>query len=445
MKTAAVKSFRNIALILPVALAAEPGLARADQVRLSAELATPSVLAGQRHTAYLKIGLTGFEDARSTGRAPANLAIVLDRSSSMSGEKLEKAKEAALMVLDRLDDRDIVSIITYDSSVEVLVPATKVADRASIAQRIRALDARGMTALFAGVAKGSQELRKFADKNRVSRIILLSDGQANVGPSSPNELGELGHALAKEGVSVTTIGLGLGYNEDLMAQLARRSDGNHAFAEQAVELAKIFDSELGDVLSVIAQEVTVKVRFTGGARPIRSLNRDAEIRGETAILSLNQLYARQEKHFLLEVEIPEGNAGALKDVAEVSLSYANLITKETDRATSKVAVQYTKALADVERATKRDVMVAVVEAVANEKNRLAVTLRDEGKLEEAQKVLLENSAYLKDNANRLNAPKLKEFGDTNEDNAKNVYGPSWIGTRKSMRKTQHSVDSQQSY
>lgn len=84
--------------------------------------------------------------------------------------------------------------------------------------------AGGGTALYAGVAQGASELREFLDPHRVNRIILLSDGQANKGPSSPSELGNLGAALISEGISVTTIGIGLGYNEDLMTQLAPRSD-----------------------------------------------------------------------------------------------------------------------------------------------------------------------------------------------------------------------------
>src|SRR5690606_35247421 len=111
---------------------------------------------------------------------------------------------------------------------------------------------------------------------------LLSDGQANVGPSSPNELGRLGEASGKRGISITTIGLGLGYNEDLMAQLAMRSDGNHGFAETGDELIAMFNHELGDVLSVIGQDVDIEIEFDKGVRPLRGLNRDIEIRGNKA-------------------------------------------------------------------------------------------------------------------------------------------------------------------
>src|SRR5207244_2362433 len=110
--------------------------------------------------------------------------------------------------LDRLTQDDVVSIIAYDGAVQVLVSATKLSDRDLVRARIRAIAPGGATALFAGVSRGIEEVRKFKAPGRVNRVILLSDGQANVGPSSPNELGRLGAACAKESISVTTIGLG---------------------------------------------------------------------------------------------------------------------------------------------------------------------------------------------------------------------------------------------
>lgn len=418
--------------------------ASANEVTLSAELATPVVLAGDPRTAFLKVDLTGA-DLPGSARAPVNLAIVLDRSSSMAGEKIVKAKEAALLVLERLDDRDVISVVTYDSTVEVLVPATAAANRELIAAKIRALEVRGSTALFAGVSRGLAEVRKFLSRDRVNRIILLSDGQANVGPSSPNELGALGASCAKQGVSVTTIGLGLGYNEDLMAKLAQKSDGNHAFAADAAELVKIFDAELGDVLSVVAQEVSVKLRFTNDARPIRVLNREAEINGDRVFLSLNQLYRRQHKYFLLEVSLPAGAPSLSRPIAEVETSYANLITGVTDRKGTTVSVRYSSSAAEVARATRSPVMIDAIGAIANEKNRIAVTLRDEGKLQQAKQVLLDNATFLNENAARYNAPSLSTQGVKNKEDAENLDDAQWNYRRKVMRKTQHELETQQSY
>jgi Ca-activated chloride channel family protein len=374
-----------------------------------------------------------------------NISVVLDRSSSMSGDKIARAREAALMVLDRLGPADTFSLIAYGSTVEVLVPATTVRDKDAIADRIRKVEPSGMTALFAGVSKGLAEVQRFLDRERVNRIILLSDGQANVGPSSPNELGALGASCAKRGVAVTTIGLGLGYNEDLMAQLAMKSDGNHAFVEHPEQLATIFDSELGTVLSVVAQEVTIKLHLANGAKVVRSINRPAQIHGHTAILSLNQLYQRQEKYLLLELEIPAGQAGTPQQLGQVEVSYANIYSGKLGRAVRPIEVRYTGKPGDVERATDSTVMVAAVEAIATDNNRLALQLRDQGKVEDARRVLIQNSAYLRDNAEKLNAPKLHRYGDANETDAKNLDDDRWNRQRKVMRKTQYEFDSQQMY
>ena len=276
------------------------------------------------------------------------MAIVLDKSGSMQGDKIAKAKEAAIAAIGRLGSDDIVAVVTYDSTVQVIVPATKLSDKQSVIEQIRRIEAGGSTALFAGVSKGADELRKFLDKNRVNRVILLSDGLANVGPQSPSELGALGASLMKEGISVSTMGLGMDYNEDLMTKLARNSGGNHVFIEQAENLVRVFNHEFNDVLSVVAQEVAIEIRVAAGVRPVRVLNVDAEINGQQVITQMSQLYSEQEKYVMLEVEVPATQAGKSREVAEVRISYANMQTKTTDRLTSAVNANFTASLAEVE-------------------------------------------------------------------------------------------------
>lgn len=416
----------------------------AAPVTLDVSLGKPVMLADRPQTAYMKVGLTGGKMGKQ-GRTPVNLAIVLDRSGSMSGAKIQKAREAALMVVNRLSSNDIISIITYDSGVDVLVPATKLTDKEPLRRKIRSIRPRGSTALFAGVSKGIQEVRKFLDKNRVNRVVLLSDGQANIGPSSPNALGRLGAACRKEGIAITTIGLGLGYNEDLMTQLAQRSDGNHGFAESAAELTKMFDYELGDVLSVVAQEVSIKLRFEEGVRPLRVLNRDGEIHGKEAFLSLNQLYANQEKYFLLEVSVAPGRAGSSRTFAKVDLSYADMRSGGTQRLHGAVGATFSASSAEVAKAENTSVMVAAVEAVAVAQNRSAVALRDQGQTDKAKEMLLMNRDYLKRNATRYGSSRLNNYSKDNDEDARNLAPRAWRKRRKSMRKTQDMLERQLSY
>lgn len=412
---------------------------------LDVALGQPLIVAGQKDKVYLKVGLTGLALEDASDRPPVNVAIVLDKSGSMSGQKLYQAKQAARLAVDRLAPSDIVSIVAYDSTVRVVVPATKAMDKRSIHAGIDRLVASGNTALFAGVSKGADELRKFFDRNRVNRVVLLSDGLANVGPSSASELARLGTSLMREGMSVTTLGLGLDYNEDLMAQLARSADGNHAFIERASDLARFFELEFGTVLKVVGRDATLTIDCAPGVRPVRLLGRDGDIVGQQVVVRLNQLYAGEEKFALLEIEVPAGELGGRMPVARVEASYGNLVTQTTDTLQGAVDIGFVADTAQADRARNQEVMVKAIELVANERNRMALLLNDQGKTREAQQVLRDNAAWLDGNFQRYKAPSLKRLEKANNEDASNLEGESYRRQRKKMRKRQIEFDMQQMY
>lgn len=418
----------------------------AQEVTLTASLETPVLLAGQPHRTFLKIGVQGFEWTRNGDRAPLNVALVLDRSGSMEGEKLERAKEAARYAVGLLGNRDILSLVTYESEVQVLLPATRIGDRRRILQLIDTIETDGSTALFAGVTQGARELRKFLSREQVNRVILLSDGLANVGPSRPGELAELGSSLRREGISVSTIGLGLDFNEDLMTRLAQSSDGNHAFVQEPRDLVRIFDFEFKDALSVVARDVEVRIQCAPGIRPLRLLNREGEIRGQTITLSLNQVYSLQEKYFLVEVEVPSLRPGSSQPVAEVETGYFNLRTGRTASRTATAQVTGTTNLQDQLRSRNKD----VAEAVALQKNveagEEAIRLRDAGQIQAAKEVLTQAAADLKKVAVEIDSEVLAESSAAVEEDAVKLEDEAqWNAQRKSMRALQYSTETQQSY
>jgi Ca-activated chloride channel family protein len=428
------------AILLIAFCSLSSGQVFAEQVQLNVSMAQPVLHAGKKTTTYLKVGLTGFVMENSRERTPVNVTLVLDRSGSMEGDKLKHAKEAAISAIDRLSANDIVSIVAFDSVVEVLVPATKLTDKRAVHAAIEKIKSAGSTALFAGVSKGAEEIRKFHDRNRVNRVILLTDGQANVGPSSPSELGALGASLRKEGISVTTLGLGLDYNEDLMVMLSGKSDGNHAFIRNPNDLKRIFDGEFGDVLSVVAQEVSIQVQCAEGIRPIRSLGRDVEINGQKIHAQLNQIYSRQEKYILLEVEVPAGDEGQTREVATVNVSYSNMATKTVDKLSSTVSVAFTKSADVVEKSENKKTMVDAILQVANENNKMATLLRDQGKIEEAKKAFEGNGAYISGNNIKYNDTQLKAAEDSNGDAAMNaVLDENWNDQRKLNKTEQNAI------
>ncbi|MBN2308903.1 MAG: VWA domain-containing protein [Candidatus Hydrogenedentes bacterium] len=426
-----------------VAIAVLAALSAAgEQVRLDVAMGSSRMLAGEKQTAYLRVAMTGFELEDEGERPPVNVAIVIDRSGSMTGEKIEHAKDAAILALDRLSSRDIVSVVAYCSTVEVLVPATRLTERESVYAAIRRLEAAGSTALFGGVSKGAAEVRKFLERERVNRVILLSDGLANRGPSSPEDLAELGTSLGRDGIAVTTIGLGLDYNEDLMTALARESDGNHMFAEEAGDLGRAFQREFGDVLAVVAQDVDVTIECAEGIRPVRVLGRKADIAGQRVRTALNQLYSGQTKYVILEVEVPAGELGAEQRVAQAAVAYMNVVTNRKDALRRAVAVRFTDSRADVEASINNAVMASVAQQLGAETNRWAMKLRDEGNVAEARRVLFDNAEFLHESAAQLGAAWLDNDADANRLDAGNLDGEAWGRQRKVMQFNQFQIENQ---
>ena len=428
---------RLCAVAILAAMLAWPGSTAASAVKFDFQTSHPVIEAGAKQTLYLKIGLVGTEPERKTARPPINVAIVLDKSGSMqTGNKIQQAREAAIQALDSLGPQDIVSIITYDSTVQVLVPATKLSNREQIVQTIRSIQPDGSTALFAGVSKGADELRKFAEKESISRLILLSDGLANVGPSAPGDLGEMGGSLRKEGISVSTIGLGLDYSEDLMTQLAARSDGNHYFVENATDLARIYEKELGRVQSVVAKGARIDIECAEGVRPVRVLGREAEISGGHVWLDLNQLYAGIERDVLLEVEVPAGAVGKELKLADASVSYFDLSAEKQEKQTASVASNYSDSKDLVRKSINTKVMVPALELIGVENNERAMKLRDEGNVEGALRVLRTNQKVLSNDATVYASPELDKAAKQNEVDSQNLDEESYKRQRKAMQQNQ---------
>lgn len=412
-------------------------------IELTAELDRPVILAGEKQTVYLRIGIKGCPAEIVRQRAPVNVAIVIDKSGSMSGDKIEKAKEAAILALYRLNSDDIVSVVLYDSEVEVLVPAAKLKDREAVISKIRRVQAGGSTALYAGVQTGAGQLREYLSKRYVNRIILLSDGLANVGPDRPEDLARLGDNLIDEGISVTTIGLGRGYNEDLMSRLAYKSDGGHYFAHDADELAGVFDQEFGRALSVVAQKIIIEITCPEGMRPIRLLGREGVIKDRKITLDMNHIYSDHEKYVLLEAETPAFDREIAQRLADVNIRYVDMQDQSEQNLIVPVLATVTRSRDTYETALNKRVRADVVEQIAIENNEKALVLRDEGQVEQAQKILYDNSSYLRENAAGLGSDKLDAYAQENFRDAETVQSDeNWNVQRKGMRESQNERKTQ---
>lgn len=323
-----------------------------------------------------------------------NIALVIDRSGSMQGPRIEAARKAAMAAVDRLSPRDIVSVVSYDDRVEVEVPATRATNLSSIKQKIAQLTPRGSTAIWAGMQAGATEVRKFKSREYVNRIILLSDGLANQGPSQPSDFARLGRDLGGEGITVSTIGLGLGYNEDLMAQLAQNADGSHAFVQEPADLAGFLNREFDDVAGIVAQDIEIRIRVTPGLKPIRSLGRDAEMDASAMTFKVKQVVGGTDSVLLAEIEVPAAFAKDGAEVARVEVAYRDGEGLDKRIETQSVLAKFGDASAS-EKALNETVMRDVGTLHSRAVRQEAVKLRDAGKRDEAEKKFKENAEYVK--------------------------------------------------
>jgi Ca-activated chloride channel homolog len=222
--------------------------------------AAPSPFTKGRH--ILRVGVASKAKSVSE-RKPMNLVFLVDTSGSMSSpDKLGLAQKALHILVDNLKDGDTVALTTYAGSSEVILPATGIEHREQILGAIDSLGAGGSTAMASGIDLAYREAAKNVRPGAVSRVVVLSDGDANVGPSSHDQILQLIMEHAHEGISLSTIGFGMGnYKDETMEQLADKGDGNNFYIDSIDQARRVFQEQLGATLEVVAKDVKLQVEF----------------------------------------------------------------------------------------------------------------------------------------------------------------------------------------
>ncbi len=386
-------------------------------VTLKVEAEKSVLPAGSMQEAMVRIAVSAAPVEKTSNTPKVNLSIAFDNSGSMHGQnKIQNARLAARNAVDLLADGDLFSLVLYNSSAKVLIPATSInaSSRAEIKRTIDQIATMGNTALFAGVSLSADELRRNIDKpGWVNRLILLSDGQANVGPSSASELGRLGAALVKEGISVSTVGVGTDYNEDLMTSLAQNSDGNFYFVENSSQLSLILEKELGSALSVAAQGIKIKITCPPGIKPRGIVGHQCKIENQTIEMKFNQLYSGHDKVLILQLEVPAQPAGNSTPLANVKLEYELTDSQKITAVDRSVTVAFTTdqavAAASLNKAVSADVAIQQSNVLREEAIKEADAGNYKGgvqKLERAQSILASNAEITDSPAVRQNADDM---------------------------------------
>ena len=202
----------------------------------------------------------------TTVRKTVNLALVIDRSGSMSGQPLDEAKRCAAMIVDQLTPNDYVSIVAYDDEVEIVWPSMRVENAAAVKNAILGISTRGSTALFDGWAAGAEQVALNVANAAIPRVMLLSDGCANKGLTDPDAIASRCAQMAAKGVGTSTYGLGSNFNEHLMFAMARSGGGNAYYGQTAADLMGPFQEEFDLLQALYARSVTLRLSSGPGVQ-----------------------------------------------------------------------------------------------------------------------------------------------------------------------------------
>lgn len=293
-------------------------------MHLSAHLDLDVVAHDAEDRLSVLVELTAPELRTDVARPPSTLVVVLDRSGSMAGDRIEGAKTALLSLVDRLDPRDRFGLVTFDHHVDIIVPAAPLTDKPTVKQAIGCVQDGGSTDLSAGYFRGLQEARRVGGDTGAT-VLLISDGHANAGICDPGQLGDVARKAHADGITTTTLGFGLGYDERLMSAIAAGGAGNELFAESADVAVQHITGEVDGLLSLAAQAGSLLLRMSPYVRAVRVINELPPVAVSDGILvELGSFYSGEVRKLVLTFDVPGIPALGLAEIASLEFTYIAL-------------------------------------------------------------------------------------------------------------------------
>lgn len=286
------------------------------------------------------LDLEAPDAAEEKDRPSHTVVVVLDRSGSMGGGRLDAAQRALIDLVGRLDGRDSFGLVVFDDATQVVVPAQPMADlnRDAVRDRIRQIAPGGATDLSSGYLRGLQEARRAAGDTGAT-LVLLSDGHANRGVVDPEKLRGVAAGARSESVTTSTIGIGLGYDEALLAEIATGGSGNHSFAEESDSAAAALAAEVDGLLSKTVQAASVKILPGTDVKAVKLYNDlPAQPLADGLMVELGDFYAGEKRRLLVSFDMPGLAALGLVEIARLEFTYVQLPGLEQHTVTVPIAV-----------------------------------------------------------------------------------------------------------
>ncbi len=377
--------------------------ADAAGLELRARLESSHLLLGN-HEAHVAVLIDAPVIAGAEKRPPVNLAVVIDRSGSMAGEKLAHARQAAQHLVEQLRSGDRFAVVVYGSDVQVVFPSSP-ADEATKAAAVRAIDGimdEGGTNLSGGLTVGLQQIVDQAKAQAVSRIVLISDGLANEGIVDRNDLAEMAREIAQRGISITTVGVGLDFDERTMTRIAESGRGNYYFVESAAMLSELFATELDKMGATTGSEVRLSIAPNAGVQILEAYGYPMQLEGGRAIIPISDLHSGEQRKVVLRIAVDAKKVGGI-DLGTIDLAFRPTGTHELARATVKWTAEVTDDMQIVLESRDREAVRHIERALTAKAIDDATQMYENGQQAAAMRLL--------DKRRRGNAKIAEEMGD----------------------------------
>jgi len=272
----------------------------------------------------------------STGsaRTPINLCLVIDRSGSMEGPPLEYAKQACAYVVDMMTPNDVLSIVTFEEVVEVLMPPQRVTNKDMIKQGIQQIVPGNTTNLHDGISLGLQQVMANLDPGRVTRLMVLSDGDPTAGIKDFNTLVNLAGGIRERSISATFLGFGPDYNEELLHAMAKRAGGNYYYIPNPQMIPEVFRTEMEKLLTVVARNISIDVKSA------RWVSLRSPVIGTSGTVQLPDLERGTSLQQVFDMEFANHPLGWYR-VATGKLTYEDLINGQNATIDLDFVIEFT--------------------------------------------------------------------------------------------------------
>jgi len=302
--------------------------------------------------------------AQSTGlgsRMPLNLCLILDRSGSMEGPPMDYMKHACSYVVDLLEPNDVLSVVAFEDNAEVIMPARRVVNKALIRQHIEQLEVGNTTNLFDGIALGASQIAAVPSQGYVNRGLLFTDGEPTAGNKNFQSIvGQVAEQKSR-GITITALGFGMEYNEELLASIAKTSGGNYYYITRPEFIPEVFRKELETLMMVLARNVKMRVHISRWTQVRQIYGKLPTFGGRSAEVTLSDLERGETQTAVIELEMGKRPGGKYR-VAKIEIVYDDSLTGKNETVSDDVVFEFTAdaeaVAAGVSEEVKREIELA---------------------------------------------------------------------------------------